>query len=92
MGSHLGKGLVLGLTKQLHGDFAARVMGVVAVYSAIGIRDEAMNHRLGRAMMAGPPQWQAITRLRRDAHEPEASCWLHGPTCCLGGSLQPETQ
>jgi hypothetical protein len=34
-------------------------------------------------MMGGPAQWQAITRLRRDPHEPAASCWLHGATSCL---------
>jgi hypothetical protein len=42
-----------------------------------------MNDRLGKAMMAGSASWQGITRLRRDAHERSASCWLHGATFCL---------
>ena len=65
------------------GAFAARVITVVAVYSALGIRDPQLNDDIGRALMAGPQRWTAITRLRRDPHEPEASCWLHGPTCCV---------
>ena len=83
MGSNVGKGLVWLLTKQDAGDFAARVMGMAAIYSAIGVRDEGLNQQLGKAMMAGPGQWQAVTRLRRDAHEPSSSCWFHAATCCL---------
>ena len=83
MGSNIGKGLVLALTKQDTGDCAARVLTVVAIYSAIGLRDSEMNQRLGKAMMAGPMRWQAIARLRRDDHEADASCWLHGPVFCL---------
>jgi hypothetical protein len=47
------------------------------------LRDAEMNDRLGKAMMAGPARWQAIKRLRRDTHEPSASCWLHADTFCL---------
>jgi hypothetical protein len=25
----------------------------------------------------------SFKRLRRDAHEPDASCWLHGDTFCF---------
>jgi protein-L-isoaspartate(D-aspartate) O-methyltransferase len=83
MGPNIGKGPVLRLTKQEAGDFGARVFGIVAIYSALGLRDPGMNDKLGRAMMGGPAQWQAITRLRRDPHEAGASCWLHGATSCL---------
>jgi protein-L-isoaspartate(D-aspartate) O-methyltransferase len=83
MGSTLGKGLVLLVTKDAASAFAARVITVVAVYSAVGIRDPEMNDRVGKAMMAGPARWMAVTRLRRDAHEPAESCWLHGPTSCF---------
>jgi hypothetical protein len=38
---------------------------------------------VGKAMMAAPAQWQAVKRLRRDAHEPAANCWYHTPRCCL---------
>ena len=83
MGSTLGKGLVLLVTKNADGDLTARVVTVVAVYSAVGIRDPEMNDRVGKAMMAGPARWMAVKRLRRDAHEPGESCWLHGPTSCV---------
>jgi hypothetical protein len=50
------------------------------------MRDNALNEKLGRAMMAGPVQWQPVTRLRRDGHEPSASCWFHAASCCLSHS------
>jgi protein-L-isoaspartate(D-aspartate) O-methyltransferase len=83
MGATVGKGPVLLLTKDGAGAFGARVVTVAAVYSALGIRDPEMNERIGKAMMAGPAQWTAVRRLRRDTHEPEASCWLHGSSCCF---------
>ena len=83
LGLQISKGLVLLLTKQQAADFTARVIGFVAIYSAIGLRDPDMNDRLGKAMMAGPAQWQAVKRLRRDTHEAAASCWLHAPSWCL---------
>jgi hypothetical protein len=83
MGSTLGKGLVILVAKDETGAFAARVITVVAVYSALGIRDPAMNERIAKAMMGGPVQFMAVKRLRRDTHEPDASCWLHGASCCF---------
>ena len=88
MGSTLGKGLVMVLRKRDAQDFAARVAGFVAVYSAIGLRDDRMNERLGNALMAGPASWQGITMLRRDVHEPAPSCWLHGATACFSAVPQ----
>lgn len=83
MGPTLGKGLVVVLTKQDQADWSARVLTVVAVYSAEGLRSAAMNERVGKALMAGPMAWQKVSRLRRDAHEPSPACWLHGDTFCL---------
>jgi len=111
MGSTLGKGLVVLVTRErvrlkpdttdegVSGDedvtpgegvtmpadagFSARVVTVVAVYSAVAIRDPEMNDRVGNALMGGPQKWQAVKRLRRDAHEPSDGCWLHGPACCF---------
>ncbi len=82
IGANIGKGLVWQLTKQ-DGYFDARVLAFVAIYSAIGLRDETLNERLGKAMMAGPAQWQGVKRLRRDRHEPGSSCWLHGDGFCF---------
>jgi hypothetical protein len=83
LGSTLGKGLVFVLTRENETNFAAWVLTVVAVYSAIGLRDEQLNAHIGKAMMGGPSSWQAVKRLRRDAHDRDASCWLHVPRCCL---------
>lgn len=83
MGSTLGKGLVVLVTKDEAGVFNARAVTVVAVYSALGIRDDEMNERLGKALTGGPAQWMAVKRLRRDSHERDASCWLHGRSCCF---------
>jgi len=85
MGSTLGKGLVFLLTRT-DDTIGARVMTMVAVYSAIGLRDDRLNADLGKAMMGGPAAWQAVKRLRRDVHDREASCWLHASTCCFSTS------
>jgi protein-L-isoaspartate(D-aspartate) O-methyltransferase len=78
----IGKGFVFLLTRD-GGAFTARLAGFVAIYSAIGIRDEWLNAALGKAMMTGPQRAQAITRLRRDSHDPGLSCWLHGAGFCF---------
>ena len=78
----IGKGFVFLITRVADG-FAARLSGFVAIYSAVGIRDESLNAALGKAMMAGPQRAQAIARLRRDPHDPDPACWLHGPGFCL---------
>ena len=83
IGSTLGKGLVLLVVKDEAGAFSARVIAVVAAYSAVGVRDSEMNDRIGNALMAGPARWMAVERLRRDTHEPDAFCWLHRRSCCF---------
>jgi protein-L-isoaspartate(D-aspartate) O-methyltransferase len=83
MGAMLGKGLVFALTRQSATDFTARVLAPVAVYSALGLRDDALNERLGRAMMGGPMKWAAVKRLRRDQHDEASTCWFHGARFCL---------
>lgn len=83
MGSNIGKGLVVVLTNEAGAEMSARVLTFVAVYSALGIRDETLNEPLGKAVQGGPAKWQAVKRLRRDAHAPSPSCWFHGPAFCL---------
>jgi protein-L-isoaspartate(D-aspartate) O-methyltransferase len=82
MGSPIGKGVTWLLTKQDDGNLSVRPIGIVAIYSAIGLRDGTLNTQVGKALMGGPMQWAAVTHLRRDPHEPSSSCWLHGPTWC----------
>ena len=82
MGTTIGKGITWLLTRQDECTLAVRPIGVVAIYSAIGARDEALNAQVGKALMGGPMQWAAVKRLRLDAHEPSDSCWLHGNGWC----------
>jgi protein-L-isoaspartate(D-aspartate) O-methyltransferase len=83
MGATLGKGVVALLTRGADDRFAARVVGLVAIYSAVGVRDDSLNERIGQALMGGPAQWQNVAALRRDRHEPLATCWLHTPASCF---------
>ncbi len=85
MGPTIGKGVILVISGTGDSDvLEVRVVTMVAVYSAIGIRNATMNDRLGKAFMRGP--WPSIRRLRRDLHEPSPSCWLHGDTFCLSAA------
>jgi protein-L-isoaspartate(D-aspartate) O-methyltransferase len=79
--STIGKGIVVTLTKREDVEIDARTLTFVAIYSAIGIRDERLNEPLGKALMRGT--WGAIRRLRREVHEPDATCWLHADRCCV---------
>ncbi|MBE3072820.1 MAG: methyltransferase domain-containing protein, partial [Acidobacteria bacterium] len=78
----IGKGVVALLTKRAGGDgFDVRPVTMVAIYSAVGIRDAALEDRLRDAFTRSA--WPRFNRLRRDAHEQTASCWLHTDTFCL---------
>lgn len=80
MPATIGKGVALLLTRS-GSEWAARVGSLVAIYSLVGARDDAMSLKVGKALMSG--RWGAVTRLRRDAHDEGPACWLHGPTSCL---------
>jgi protein-L-isoaspartate(D-aspartate) O-methyltransferase len=76
----VGKGLTILVTRSAEG-LEARPLGLVAIYSAVDIRDEQLNQRIGQALMRGVSP--RLKRLRRDPHEPGPSCWMHGPTSCF---------
>lgn len=78
MGAHLGKGMMLLAMRAGH-DWRTRVYSMVAIYSLVGARDDAMNAALGQAMMTGA--LTKTTRLRRDAHERADTCIVHGAVC-----------
>ena len=77
----LGKGFMTLLTKSSDDTFDARPLSMTMIYSGVGLRDEALNAALGRALMRSP--FPAFTRLRRDPHDAGPSCWLHGSAFCL---------
>jgi protein-L-isoaspartate(D-aspartate) O-methyltransferase len=76
----IGKGVAVLITRQGEA-FEARVLTFVAIYSALGLRDETLNAQLGQALMRMP--FPRLRRLRRDRHEQSAGCWLHGDSFCL---------
>ncbi len=82
MNSQIGKGLLV-LATRLAGDasFDARVLGFVAIYNAVGLRDDAVAKQLGAALARNP--FPPLKHLRRDSHEAGASCWMHGSGWCL---------
>ena len=85
MGS-LGKGVIVVVERSADGSaFRADVSSFVAIYSAVGLRDEQAGEQLGQAMRR--TSFPNLTRLRRDLHEITADCWLHGGRFCL--SMQP---
>lgn len=82
----IGKGLMFLLSDTGQPDaLEARVITTVAIYSALGVRDAALNDRLGRAFMRGGA-FPGIKRLRRDRHDESPSCWLHTDAFCLASA------
>ena len=86
MGPTLGKGVVAVIARSDDGTgFRAEILSFVAIYSAIGLRDDEIGARLGQAMRR--TSFPNLTRLRRDAHEISDDCWLHADRFCL--SMDP---
>jgi protein-L-isoaspartate(D-aspartate) O-methyltransferase len=78
----IGKGYMVALASTDDpATFDARVVGLIAIYNAVGLRDAAVNDRIGEAMKRS--MFPAFKRLRRDPHDPATSCWLHGEGWCL---------
>jgi protein-L-isoaspartate(D-aspartate) O-methyltransferase len=78
----IGKGPMFLLTRTADRlTLAARVAGFVAIYSALGLRNDALNERLAQLMKANP--FPPVKRLRLDQHDPLAACWLHWDGGCL---------
>lgn len=85
MAPTIGKGLMVLLTRTTDPQsFDARVVGFVAIYTAIGVRDTALNDQLGQALRANP--FPLLRRLRLDIHDHSPSCWLHTSGACLSTS------
>lgn len=80
MPASIGKGMMTLVTRRAN-DWKAEVkpMMPVAIYSLKDVRDETLGTLVGQAMMTGA--LMKATRIRRDPHEPSASCVVHGPAC-----------
>jgi protein-L-isoaspartate O-methyltransferase len=81
MGPGIGKGVMLLLTRLDDHDFAARTLSVVAIYSALGLRDDTVATQLAAALGRLPST--VVTRLTRRAHPSSDRCFLHTADWCL---------
>jgi protein-L-isoaspartate(D-aspartate) O-methyltransferase len=86
MSSTLSKGVVLH-AQRAGSAWRARVDSMIAIYSLVGLRDDASNGALGQALMRGP-SGAAVTSIRRDAHQPDTTCWVHADGSCV--STKPD--
>lgn len=78
----IGKGLLVLITATSDPQrFDARTVTFVAIYSALSMRDAALNQEIGQALLKQP--FVALAGLRRDPHDRTESCWLHTPDVCL---------
>jgi protein-L-isoaspartate(D-aspartate) O-methyltransferase len=77
--ANVGKGLLVLLTREADGDFAARTLSFVAIYSAVGLRDDANGAQLAASLLRRVP----FTRLTRRVHPRTDECFLHTADWCL---------
>jgi protein-L-isoaspartate(D-aspartate) O-methyltransferase len=83
--SSLGKGIVVAIERTTEERFTAEMLSLIAIYSAVGFRDAAVESALSQALrrIAFPN----LAQLRRDPHDRNDACWLHGDGFCL--SMEP---
>lgn len=81
--SNRGMGAMLLITRAPNGVFAARFLGPAAFIHFTGGRDAAANEKLLDAFRRRFKQMSEVRSLRRDSHEQDDSCWLHGENFCL---------
>jgi protein-L-isoaspartate(D-aspartate) O-methyltransferase len=80
LGGGIGKGVMMLIRRQ--GDrYAARFQTLVMIYSSTSVRDADTNAALMKQISS--PKLFAVQSLRRDAHEAEETCWLHGDGFCF---------
>lgn len=82
---NISKGLMILITGTDRADqFDARILTFVAIYSALGLRDDAVNGELRTAMAKMP--FAPLKHFRLDPHEPDATCWCHTTRGCWSTS------
>lgn len=80
-GAERGSGLLLRLDRRGE-TFAARSAGWIGIFHCTGGRIDGEAEAITCAMGDAAGQ-RAMKSLRRDAHDAEESCWLHGDGWCL---------
>ena len=69
------------LVKREGESYGARSTGYVMIYSCTSLRDPELNGRLMKLMGSG--KIFSAQSLRRDKHDADDSCLLHGADSCL---------
>ncbi|MGA7795314.1 MAG: methyltransferase domain-containing protein [Candidatus Acidiferrales bacterium] len=78
---HVGKGMVLRVSR-LRSGYAAQFLPIpVMIYSCSSVRDSEFGSLLSKPFMSGT--CSSVKSLRRDPHSSEPDCWLHTSTFCL---------
>jgi protein-L-isoaspartate(D-aspartate) O-methyltransferase len=78
---HVGKGMVLRVSR-LRSGYAAQFLPIpVMIYSCSSVRDSEFGSLLSQPFMSGT--CSSVKSLRRDPHSSEPDCWLHTSTFCL---------
>ena len=76
-----GTGAMAHLTRRSPDSFEARIMFGALFIPFAGARDREMGRELAEAL--GRDRGEGVRSLRCDAHEKDASCWLHGEGWCF---------
>jgi protein-L-isoaspartate(D-aspartate) O-methyltransferase len=77
-----GWGQTLLVTRRPEGaGFAARFAGWVGIYHFAGARDDGNAKRVDAAVQRG--DMATVKSLRRESHDQDETCWLHGEGYCL---------
>jgi protein-L-isoaspartate(D-aspartate) O-methyltransferase len=88
------RGSVLKVTRLTSG-YSARFISEVGIFPCAGARSRRANVQLKAALQSGAQN--TVCSLRRDQHEPNRMCWLHGANFCLSragvsGGTNPEVK
>lgn len=75
-----GRGGMLKVERWERG-FMARFLSTVSVFPCSGSRDEESSRRLQEVLKLKP--LRSVASLRREPHEIDNTCWLHGNSFCL---------
>ena len=73
-------GQMLKIRRQVNG-FTASFICQTTIFPCSGARDPELNDRLKEAFKRGDTK--SVQSLRRDPHDEQESCWLHGEQFCL---------
>ncbi|WP_336799448.1 protein-L-isoaspartate O-methyltransferase family protein [Kaistia sp. MMO-174] len=87
MTSTYGPGGMLLVTRRATDGYAAEFLSSAAFIPFVGARDGRFDHPLAGALMRD--RGAAVRSLRRDRHDEDQTCWLHGEGWCLS-RLEPD--